>query len=130
MKRAIVGLAALFVMGMLAQPATADSVVEDFTGWAPGPPLTVQDGWKFEGAGKYDIGMFSNIQGNAVRISNGIMSGSFGDWLFSPALDDASDRDRRTRSSWRSSTSSRGAERAAAGSADSRSRRSRLMGLA
>ncbi len=90
MKRAIVGLAALFVMGMLAQPATADSVVEDFTGWAPGPPLAVEEGWKFEGAGKYDIGMFSNIQGNAVRISNGIMSGSFGDWLFSPALHDAS----------------------------------------
>ena len=53
---------------------------------APGPPLAVQGGWKFEGAGKYDVGMFSNIQGNAVRISNGIMSGSFGDWLFSPAL--------------------------------------------
>ena len=108
MKRAIIGLAALFMIGMLAQPATAASVdLEDFTGWAPGPPLVVQEGWKFEGAGKYDVGMFSNIQGNAVRISNGIMSGSFGDWLFSQALGTPATETGPTRSSWRSSTSSR-----------------------
>ncbi len=88
MKRAIVGLAALFVMGMLAMPASADSLTQGFEDFAPGTPLVGSEGWTYTGAGLYDVGIEENgINGTkSVRISNGLMSGSFGDWLFSKPL--------------------------------------------
>ena len=89
MKRSFFGLAALFVVGMLALPASADSLTQGFEGpnWASGTPLVGAEGWTYTGGSSYDVGIEPNgIDGQSVRISNGVMSGSFGDWLFSKPL--------------------------------------------
>jgi hypothetical protein len=89
LKRALVGLAALCVLGTLALPASADSQTQDFEGFATGTPLVASgsSGWTYTGGSSYDVGIQpSGISGNSVRISNGVMSGSFGDWLFSKPL--------------------------------------------
>jgi hypothetical protein len=91
LKRAIlIGLAALLV-GMLALPASADSLTEGFESFATGTPLVADNDWTYTGAGLYDVGIEQNgINGTkSVRISNGLMSGSFGDWLFSKPLNAA-----------------------------------------
>jgi hypothetical protein len=92
MKRAaMVGLAAL-LMGMLALPASADNLSEGFSGngWSVGNPLVAANGWNYTGGSLYDIELVpSGIDGQSVRISNGVMDGSFGDWLFSKPLNTA-----------------------------------------
>jgi hypothetical protein len=82
-------------------PAMADSLpTEDFSGWTPQNPLTAAQAtshvWKYTGGSSYDVGIEdtgdtgNDVTGNAVRISNRTMSGSFGDWLFSKPLTNAS----------------------------------------
>jgi len=83
-------LAGLFVAA-IAMPAFADSSgTQTFTGFAAGTPLAQAEGWTYTGGNSYDVGIEANgIDGNSVRISNGTMSGSFGDWLFSKPLNTA-----------------------------------------
>ena len=95
MRKASFAVVAMAASLLLATPALADlSASEDFENFTPG--LVLDDtltGWTFEGANKYDIGVVENgIDGTkSVRISNATMSGSFGDWLFSPAIDPATE---------------------------------------
>ena len=85
--KALMGVMAFAAMLLLALPAMADSVTQGFDNFAPVTPLVGIEGWTYTGGSQYDVGIEANgINGNSVRISNGTMSGSFGDWLFSPAL--------------------------------------------
>ena len=70
MKRSFFGLAALFVVGMLALPASADSLTQGFEGpnWASGTPLVGAEGWTYTGGSSYDVGIEPNgIDGQSVR---------------------------------------------------------------
>ena len=83
-------LAGLFVAAIAMPAMAADLGPEDFESFAPASPLVGQGGWTYTGGSSYDVGINEDLGGNqAVRISNGTMSGSFGDWLFSPAIDPA-----------------------------------------
>jgi hypothetical protein len=76
-------------MGSLAaSSASADTLgPEGFEGFTPGTSLQAANGWTYTGGSSYDVGIEpSGITGQSVRISNGVMSGSFGDWLFSKPL--------------------------------------------
>jgi hypothetical protein len=63
---------------------------EDFESpFTVGTPLdTTGTNWTYTGGLTYDVGIEANGigGGNSLRISNGTMSGSFGDWVFSPAI--------------------------------------------
>jgi hypothetical protein len=85
-------LAGLFVAA-IAMPAFADSLPsQGFDNFAQGTPLVPIEDWAYTGGTAYDIGVVDlgvtgdNVTGKAARISNATMSGSFGDWLFSPPL--------------------------------------------
>jgi hypothetical protein len=68
----------------------ADSLTQGFDNFAVGTPLVGTEGWTYTGGNSYDVGITdTGITGNSVRISNGTMSGSFGDWLFSKPLNTA-----------------------------------------
>jgi hypothetical protein len=84
-------LAGLFVAA-IAMPASADSLgPQGFEAprFTAGTPLVGADGWTYTGGTNYDVGITAatdGIDGQSLRISNGTMSGSFGDWVFSPHL--------------------------------------------
>jgi hypothetical protein len=85
-------LAGLFVAAMAMPASAAVSGPQTFEGFAPGTPLVATDGWTYTGGASYDVGITAaadGIQGQSLRISNGTMSGSFGDWVFSPVLTQA-----------------------------------------
>ncbi len=68
----------------------ADSLTQGFEGFTAGTPLVGAEGWTYTGGTNYDVGITDNlsgITGQSLRISNGTMSGSFGDWLNSKPLD-------------------------------------------
>ena len=91
--RALLGLVAAFAVTMLALPAGADSITEDFSLWTPSTPNRLSDaeaqahGWNYNlGAGR-DIELVANgIDGNSIRISNAVTDQQFSDWLFSKPL--------------------------------------------
>jgi len=83
-------LAGLFVAAIAMPAMAADLGPEGFESFSPVSPLVGQGGWTYSGGSSYDVGINEDLGGNqAVRISNGTMSGSFGDWVFSPAIDPA-----------------------------------------
>jgi hypothetical protein len=90
MKRAWKAVVAGLFVAAMAMPASADSSgTQTFEGFAPGTPLIASEGWMYTGGPSYDVGITAaadGIQGQSLRISNGTMSGSFGDWVFSPVL--------------------------------------------
>jgi hypothetical protein len=71
-------------------PAFADSSgTQTFEGFASGTPLAQAEGWTYTGGTNYDVGITAaadGIDGQSLRISNGTMSGSFGDWVNSKPL--------------------------------------------
>jgi hypothetical protein len=87
--RALLGLVAALAVTMLALPAGADSLpqedFEDFNAVTPFQPI---NDWAYTGTTNYDVGVVeTGIDGTqSFRISNGTMSGSFGDWVFSPEI--------------------------------------------
>jgi hypothetical protein len=88
-------LAGLFVAAIASPALAAPSLpTEGFEGFTVGTSLDpTGTNWTYSGGTKYDIGVVgSGIDGGrSVRISNAVMSGSFGDWLFSPAIDPATE---------------------------------------
>ena len=81
-----VGLAAQLMVGMAQRSHRNALPTEGFETSRPAPRWSSSNGWTYTGGNNYDIGIeASGITGKSVRISNGTMSGSFGDWLFSPA---------------------------------------------
>jgi hypothetical protein len=87
-KASFVGAVAMLASLLLALPASAATLpTEGFEGFNPVTPLQPIGGWAYTGGSQYDVGITSTgINGQSVRISNATMSGSFGDWLFSPAI--------------------------------------------
>ena len=86
MKRAVAALGALAVIVGLATPAiAAPTYATGFEGFTLGDP-NGQDGWSM--TGPYDVAVVSPgiTGGRAIRMSNAVTSGSFGDWLISPAV--------------------------------------------
>jgi Ca2+-binding RTX toxin-like protein len=86
MKRAVAALGALAVIVGLATPAlAAPTYATGFEGFTLGSP-NGQDGWSM--TGPYDVAVVSPgiTGGRAIRMSNAVTSGSFGDWLISPAV--------------------------------------------
>jgi hypothetical protein len=92
-KASFVGAVATAASLLLATPVMADALgPQGFEGFAPGTPLVGAEGWTYTGGTQYDVGITAaadGIQGQSLRISNGTMSGSFGDWVFSEELDNA-----------------------------------------
>ena len=86
-------LMASIVVNAMPQAAIAATATEGFAApWTAGTPLVAQNDWGYTGGGNYDVGVVgSGIDGQSVRISNAVMSGSFGDWLFSPAIGPATE---------------------------------------
>ena len=86
-------MASIVVNAMPQAALAAPTATEEFNApWASGTPLVAQNGWGYTGGNLYDVGVVgSGIDGQSVRISNAVMSGSFGDWLFSPAIDAATE---------------------------------------
>ena len=85
-----VGAVAIAASLLLATPVMADSLTQGFEGFTPQTPLLSAEGWTYTGGANYDVGITAaadGIDGQSVRISNGTMSGSFGDWLNSKPLD-------------------------------------------
>jgi hypothetical protein len=94
MRKVSYAVVALVASLLLVLPASADSLTQGFDNFAPVTPLIGTEGWTYTGGTNYDVGIEANgINGNSVRISNGTMSGSFGDWLFSPHITPATDTD-------------------------------------
>ena len=90
MRKASFAVVAMVASLLLVLPASADSLTQGFDNFAPVTPLVGTEGWTYTGGLQYDVGIEPNgINGNSVRISNGTMSGSFGDWLFSKPLNTA-----------------------------------------
>jgi hypothetical protein len=93
MRKVSYAAVALAASLLLATPVlAAPSLSEDFSGFAVGTPLDpTGTGWTYTGGPLYDIGIVDKdgLGDKAVRISNAVMDGSFGDWLFSPAIDPA-----------------------------------------
>jgi hypothetical protein len=88
-------LAGLFVAAMAMPASAAISGPQTFEGFTPGTPLqpAAGSGWTYTGGASYDVGITEAADGigdtQSLRISNGTMSGSFGDWVFSPVLTQA-----------------------------------------
>jgi hypothetical protein len=75
----------------IAGTAQADTVTTTFDGFADGS-VNDQDGWK--ATGPYDQDVVGVVGGKALRISNAITAGSFGDMTFSkPVTKPASETD-------------------------------------
>ncbi|HEX6761123.1 MAG TPA: hypothetical protein VF086_22335 [Propionibacteriaceae bacterium] len=98
-KGSFVGAVAMAASLLLATPVLAVSLLsEDFSGFPLGTPLDpTGTGWTYTGGSQYDVGIVDKdgFGDKAVRISNAVMSGSFGDWLFSPAIDPATENGNR-----------------------------------
>lgn len=93
-KGSFVGAVAMAASLLLATPALAvSSFSEGFGTFNVGTPLQPTNGWAYTGGNSYDVGIVDKdgLGDKAVRISNAVMSGSFGDWLFSPAIDPATE---------------------------------------
>ena len=89
MKRAWKAVLAGLFVAAIALPASAATLPsEGFEGFAPGNPFQPINGWAYSNGLNYDVGIApTGIDGTqSLRISNGTMSGSFGDWVFSPAI--------------------------------------------
>jgi hypothetical protein len=87
-------LAGLFVAAIASPALAAPSLpTEGFEGFTAITPLQPTNGWAYTGGSQYDVGIVGTGIGGtqSVRISNAVMSGSFGDWLFSPAIDPATE---------------------------------------
>jgi hypothetical protein len=100
MRKASFAAVAMFASLLLLAPLAAQAESLGPQGFeAPtftaGTPLNGADGWTFGVPTNYDVGITDatdGIDGQSLRISNGTMSGSFGDWVFSPhLLDPATD---------------------------------------
>ena len=61
--------------------------------WASGTPLQPVNNWTYTSGSSRDVGIAANgiNNGQSLRISNAVMSPSFGDWLYSPAIDPATE---------------------------------------
>jgi hypothetical protein len=90
-KKAFMGAVAIAASLLLATPVLAATESEDFDDWTPSTPLAAEQGWAYGYGAARDLELVDNgIDGtNSVRISNKLMDGAFGDWLYSKPLSTA-----------------------------------------
>ena len=92
MRKASFAATAMFASLLLLAPLAAQaesSGQQGFENFAPQTPLIGAEDWTYTGTDHYDVGITNaadGIEGQSLRISNGTMSGSFGDWVYSPHL--------------------------------------------
>jgi hypothetical protein len=84
-KKAFIGALAMSASLLLATSALAATESEDFDDWTPSTPLAAEQGWSYTYGAARDVELVDDgINGtNSVRISNKLMDGAFGDWLYS-----------------------------------------------